>query len=176
MQATSKVTWPVASAIGLLLLLAIATTARDFYLPGKEQTDIRKRDFAAWFWSSLERTHEVACTVADLPATLPLLQPWGSGIATPQFLCNERIYSPRHVQGVPCNMARVSAQRPLACVQYWSHLDPYDQAAFARWLTAMRQDFKMVATTHYPLLQDRDNDWQPEPADRVDVYEFVPKR
>ena len=38
-----------------LFTLAAVFAARDFYLPGKEPSDIRKRDFAAWFWSGLKR-------------------------------------------------------------------------------------------------------------------------
>ena len=48
-------------AIVALLMLAVLSTARDFCLPGKEQQEIRKRDFAAWFWGSMERDHEVVC-------------------------------------------------------------------------------------------------------------------
>lgn len=164
-----------AIVLALLLTLAVAFAARDFYLPGKEQSDIRKRDFAAWFFSGLERGHEVACLAEDLPPGLPSLGKSGQGHAAPQFLCNQQIYSPRHIQGKPCNLDLVSVARPLACVQYWSHLAPRDPAQLDRWLAAMRTHYDLIASTRYPLLQDNDNDRQPEPADRVEVYQFVPK-
>ena len=167
--------WPIALVIGLLLLMAILTTARDFCLPGKEQQVIRKRDFASWFWSSLEREHEVACIASGLPPELPALDKPGRGTAAPPFLCDRRIYSPRSASGIACDLDRVSPQRPLACVQYWSHLAPYDPAVFARWLDVMKQRYDLVATTRYPLLQDNDNDREPEPADRIEVYEFALK-
>jgi len=167
---------PVAIAIGLLLTLAAASTLRDFYLPGKELTEIRKRDFAAWFWSGMERGHEVLCLAESLPPTLPSLSKAGQGSAAPDFLCHQRIYSPQHIEGKACDLDQVSNERPLACVQYWSHLAPYDPAAFARWLDAMQQSYTLIASARYPLLQDEDNDRQPEPADRVEVYEFVPRR
>jgi hypothetical protein len=172
----AHLTRSIIAAIALLLALATGFLARDFHLPGKEQADIRKRAFAAWFWSGLERDHEVICLAGGLPPALPPLSKSAQGRAAPQFLCNERIYSPRQVQSKPCDLARVSRDRPLACVQYWSHLAPYDPAEFCRWLDAMQQRYDLVASNRYPLLQDNDNDRQPEPADRVEVYEFAPRR
>ncbi len=60
-------------------------------------------------------------------------------------------------------------------MQYWSHLAPYDQAAFDRWLSEMEQRYELVATQRYPMLQDNDDDRAPEPPDRVEVYEFLPR-
>ena len=57
-------------AIAGLLMLAVLSTARDFSLPGKEQQEIRRRDFSAWFWASMERDHEVVCLYSDLQAGL----------------------------------------------------------------------------------------------------------
>ena len=55
----SRLVW---TANVVLLLLAAASVGRDFYLPGKEQQEIRKRDFAVWFWGSMERDHEVVAS------------------------------------------------------------------------------------------------------------------
>jgi hypothetical protein len=175
-RAGGMLAWPVVTVIVLLLTLAVAAIVRDFYLPGKNRHDIRNRDFAAWFWSGMEREHEVLCTDEELPPTLPPLAVAGRGHAMPQFLCNQRIYSPRHVQNKPCDMDRVSKERPLVCVQYWSHLSPYDPAVLVRWLDAMRERYELVSSARLPLLQDDDNDRRPEPADCVEVYEFVPRR
>ena len=87
--------------LAMLLLLTIATAARDIYLPGKGLPDIRKRDFAAWFWPSLMREHEVLCTARAMPAALPSLDLPGRGIQAPHFRCNARIYSPRYA-GASC--------------------------------------------------------------------------
>jgi hypothetical protein len=168
-------TWPVALAMGLLIMLAVLSTARDFCLPGKEQQEIRKRDFAVWFWGSMEREHEVVSISTDLRL---LFTPPGDiweNCVSPQFLCNARIYSPRQSQGQPYDLDRVSRQRPLVCVQYWSHLSPYDQAAFDRWLETMKVRYELIGRHDYPMLQDNDYDRVPEPPDRVELYEFVPK-
>ncbi|MGA2254492.1 MAG: hypothetical protein ABSG53_07520, partial [Thermoguttaceae bacterium] len=172
---SETLTWPIATTIVMLLMLAVLSVARDFVLPGKEQQEIRKRDFAAWFWSSMERNHEVVTISTDLKRTFPPpAVPWQNCVS-PQFICNQRIYSPRQARGQSYDLQRVSRQRPLACVQYWSHLTPYDQAAFDRWLDEMKQRYDLTATQHYPLLQDNDDDRVPEPPDRVDVYEFLPR-
>ncbi len=174
--AEERISQSVLIVVALLCAIATAISARDIYLPGKEQQDIRKRDFAAWFWNSMERDHEVVCLAAGLPPALPPLSTLGQGRAAPQFLCNERIYSPRRVHDKPCDLSRVSRERPLACVQYWSHIAPYDPTIFANWLDTMRQRYDLVASSRYPLLQDNDNDRQPEPEDHVEVYEFRPRR
>ncbi|MGO9111765.1 MAG: glycosyltransferase family 39 protein [Thermoguttaceae bacterium] len=172
---SEPLTWPVATAIAALLMLAVLSTARDFCHPGKEQQEIRKRDFAVWFWGSMEREHEVVCVSSDLKRTFPPPgDPWENCVS-PQFLCNQRIYSPQRSRGQGHDFSRVSRQRPLACVQYWSHFTPYDQAAFDRWLDEMKQCYDLIAMQCYPMLQDNDYDRVPEPPDRVEVYEFVPR-
>jgi len=170
-----RLTRPAATAVIALLVLAALTIARDFVLPGKERQEIRKRDFAAWFWSSMERDHEVVAIGTDLKRIFPPPGVNWENCVSPQFMCNQRIYSPRQASGRSHDLDRVSRQRPLACVQYWSHAAPYDQAAFDCWLGEMRQRYDLTATQHYTLLQDNDEDRVPEPPDRVDVYELVPR-
>jgi hypothetical protein len=168
-------TWPVKIIIGLLLLLAILSSARDFCCPGKEEQEIRKRDFAAWFWGTMERKHEVVSICGDLGEKFPPKGiPWQTCVS-PQFLCNTQIYSPRHAKGWSYDFSRVSRGRSLLCVQYWSHFSPYDQVAFHQWIHEMSQRFDWIGTQNYPILQDNDDDRVPEPSDRIEVYEFVPK-
>jgi hypothetical protein len=165
----------VAAVLGLLVMLAVLSTTRDFCLPGKEQQEIRKRDFAVWFWGSMEREHEVVSISADLKQIFTPPGDIWENCVSPQFLCNARIYSPRQSHGRPCDLGRISRQRPLVCVQYWSHLSPYDTTAFNHWLEGMKQRYVLSARYDYPMLQDNDDDRVPEPPDRVEVYEFVPK-
>ena len=174
-SAGRRLTWPLAAAIVVLLLLAALSMARDFYTPGKEQQEIRKRAFAVWFWGTMERDHEVVCLATDLKQIFPPPDTEWETCVSPQFFCNQRIYSPRLARGQACDLSRVSRQRPLACVQYWSHMAPYDEAAFDDWLRSMKQRYDLIATQRYPMLQDNDDDRLPEPADHVDVYEFVPR-
>ena len=115
---------PVVAALVALLMLAVLSVARDFCLPGKEQQEIRRRDFAVWFWGSMEREHEVVCINSDLKQIFAPPNVWRENCVSAQFLCNEQIYSPRHACGQTYDLGRVSRQRPLACVQFWTHLGP----------------------------------------------------
>ncbi len=123
----------------------------------------------------MERDHEVLSVSGDLRRNFPPPGASWQNCVSPQFLCNQRIYSPRLSHGRPWNPERVSRRRPLACVQYWSHMTPYDEAAFDHWLGEMQQKYELVATQYLPMLQDNDYDRVPEPPDRVEVYEFVPR-
>jgi hypothetical protein len=167
--------WPGVAVMGLLMMLAALSTARDIYMPGKDQQEIRRRDFAVWFWGSMEREHEVVSVSGDLKKLFtPPGDIWENCVSA-QFLCNARIYSPRQSSGKSYDLGRVSRRRPLACVQYWSHFSPYDQPAFNLWLDEMKQRYDLVSAQNYPILLDNDYDRVPEPPDRVEVYEFVPK-
>ena len=170
-----SLTAPVAAAVIVLLTLAVLSVARDFCAPGKEQQEIRKRDFAVWFWGSMEREHEVVSISTDLKQNFPPPGCTWENCVSPQFFCNARIYSPRQARRQGYDLSRVSRQRPLACVQYWTHMAPYDRAAFDCWLDGMKQRYDLIAAQRYPMLQDNDDDAVPEPPDRVEVYEFVPK-
>ena len=172
LRPSETLTRPATAALVALLMLAVLSTARDFVLPGKEQQDIRKRDFARWFWGSMERDHEVVSISADLKRTFPPPGATWQNCVSPQLVCNEWIYSPRRARGQGYDLERVSRQRPLVCLQYWSHLTPYDQAAFAGWLDEMRQRYELISTQYYPILQDNDYSRAPEPPDRINVYEL----
>jgi hypothetical protein len=165
--------WPVAVLLSILALLGAGVVARDARLPAKSQYELRNRDFAAWFWPTLERGHEVACVKNDLGEAFPPPgHHWRQAISW-TYLCNQRIYSRRHACRQPLDLGRVSRARPLACVQYWHHSSPYDQAAFNGWLAKMKSRYALLSRQDYPLSND-DRSKQPLPPDRVEVYEFVP--
>ena len=92
-----------------------------------------------------------------------------------KYLCNQRIYSPRHARGEPPHEECVSRRRPLACVQYRSHDLPYDQRAFSAWLDGMKFAVRLRETLRYPLYYESDKNPGPQPPDAVEVYVFVPK-
>ena len=157
-------------------MLAVVSMARDFCLPGKEQQEIRKRDFAVWFWGSMERDHEVVCDQhrpeADLSAAGRAL---GKIASRRSFSATSGSTRRGWPAARPATSAAYRGSGRWRCVQYWSHLTPYDQAAFDRWLDEQKQRYDLIATQRYPMLQDNDDDRVPEPPDRVEVYEFVPR-
>jgi hypothetical protein len=157
---------PATVAVIALVLLGTASLARDCWLPCKDIQNLWLRDFSRWFWPSVGRDCELVCIEADLGEKFPV---------SPFYRCYQRIYSPRHARGEPAHPERTSAERPLACVQYWSHFEPYDAAAFGQWLEKMKGKYDLVACQQYPVRTDADGDAVPEPPDRVEVYQFVPK-
>jgi hypothetical protein len=171
------VRWPYEAWVACVLLVALGVVSigRDFYRPGKEPQEIRKRDFANWFWGSMARDHEVVCLKTDLH--LCFAHPgtdWHNYIA-PTFLCNERIYSPRHAREESPDFSRISRHRPLAIVQYWSHVNPYDAKAFQAWFQETQRKYQLVSTERFPLPQDNDTDKVLESPDYIEVFEFVPR-
>ena len=153
------------AAIGLMVL-GTMFLARDCWLPCKDVQNLWLRDFSRWFWPSMGRDCELVCVEADLGEKFSV---------SPFYRCYQRIYSPRLARGEPAHLERVSKTRPLACVQYWSHFEPYDAVAFGKWLNKMKRNYELVACQQYPVRTDADGDAVPEPPDRIEVYQFVPK-
>lgn len=164
----------LAAALGLLALIAIGTIARDFCLPYKSATDRRYRDFARWFWFSMESSGEVVCLQTDLnldfaPGTFRDLG-WSA-----MYLCNQRIYSPRHARGEPVDWQAVSADWPLRCVEYQAEVYRYDRAACDRWLATMQKRYELVARERFPFPVYDQRGRNLLCSDAVEVYKFVPR-
>lgn len=161
------------TALALLSLIAVGTIARDFCLPYKSATDRRYRDFARWFWFSMESSGEVACLKTDLnlefaPGTFHDLG-WSA-----MYLCNQQIYSPRRARGEPVDWQAVSADWPLWCVEYQAEVYRYDTAARDRWLDGMRRRYKLVGRERFvfPVFDQRGKILFC--TDAVEIYRFVP--
>ena len=164
----------LAIALGVLCLVPLGTMTRDFLNPYKSKTDARYRDFARWFWFNMEFEGEVACLKTDLnqnfaPGTFHDLG-WSA-----MYLCNQKIYSPRHARREPLHLDKVSEQHPLRCVQFKAQVYKYDQAAFDRWLDSMQQRYDLVARDAYPFPCFDQRGRNLLCLDQVDVFKFVPK-
>ena len=90
------------------------------------------------------------------------------------YLCYQRIYSPRHARREPPQWDRITAGRPLRCVEYkWLNV-PYDHQARDAWLAGMQERFDLVARDQYYALNGN-----PYTADHqldgVEVYKFTAK-
>lgn len=169
--------WPVLAVFAILGLISAGSIVRDLRFPARDVEELQNRGFANWFWGALARDRELVCVKTDFGKAFPPAgTPWQCCVSA-SYLCNQRIYSPRHARGEPPRLDRVSRCRPLACVQYWQHETPYDQAAFAAWLEELkvRYDLELVSTERYPLLADNEGPDAPG-SDRVEVYELVPRK
>ena len=170
--------WPRLGRAMVLLTLAfeagIALTAigRDFAKPYKTVECLRERDFARWFWSSRADDGELVCLKTDMKRSFA---PGAFGShRSSVYLCNQRIYSPRHAQRRPPRMDRVSATRPLRCVEFRSSRYQYDQASLGRWLDRMQSQYRFVSQQEYrfPI---RFKNRELLSVDCIEVYEFIPK-
>ena len=174
-QRTGRGRKALAIALGVLCLVPLGTMARDFLSPYKSKTDLRYRDFARWFYFNMEFEGEVACLKTDLdqdfaPGTFRDLG-WSA-----MYLCNQRIYSPRHARREPLRLDRVSEKHPLRCVQFKAEVYKYDQAAFDRWLQSMETRYDLVSRDTYPFPCFDQRGRNLLCLDEVDVFKFVPKR
>ncbi|MCZ6792132.1 MAG: glycosyltransferase family 39 protein [Planctomycetota bacterium] len=177
-----------ALAVVLVLLAAVGagSVVRDVARPYKTRSDQRARAFARWFYFNAEDQGEVVCLKADLGTTagelaLPRLPvddycpesdhdlSWEA-----MYLCNQRIYSPRHSRGEPPDLARVSAERPLWCVHYRVSKFDCDEPLLERWLREMNRRYELVGKMSYPFPRYDKRERRRLEVDHVDVYRFVP--
>jgi hypothetical protein len=165
---------PLALRIGLLLLVAIGlgSIARDLAMPAKSAAAMRARDFARWFWFTAEYDGEVACLRTDLHETFST-GTWEWGLSA-MYLCNQRIYSPRHARGELVAWDRISAERPLRYVEYRGGEFPYDEAARDRWLSSMESRYQLVGRERYPFVQASGVGQPAREIDYVEIYKFIP--
>jgi hypothetical protein len=163
---------PVAVVLSLLLLVAASSIVRDFWSPYKSSNDLRERAFAQWFWTSASHNGEVVCMHTDLK-THPAPEVFQHGNSA-VYLCNQRIYSPRHARGEPWHEERISADWPLRCVQFRSPQIESDEEGTARWLVEMQQKYRLVGKDTYPMPFYNKRENELKFTDYIDVYKFVP--
>jgi hypothetical protein len=164
---------PLTALLFLLLLLAAGELLRDLSHPYKTMTTVRARSFAQWFWFEMAPNGELVCVYTDLKKDLsPGTYEYGW---SSMYLCNQRIYSPRHARGDPPNLDRVSAEWPLRCVLFRSGAEERDSRPLDLWLEEMQAHYKLVDRDTYPCVAYDKWDEHPRGIDRIEVYTFVPK-
>jgi hypothetical protein len=169
--------WRVQSWVGgvavALALVGLATIVRDLAGPYKNVSDQRMRAFAEWFWYNAEHDSEVACVKTDLgqvfsPDTFSELS------FSAEYLCNQRIYSPRHATGMPVRWERISARHPLRCVLYRCPQFPFDEAAFQAWLDEMQEHYILESRETYPLVRVKSTGLIVG-VDYLEIFRFTPR-
>jgi hypothetical protein len=163
----------LAVALSLLALIPLATMARDFAKPYKSPTDSRYRDFARWFWPSTEFAGEAACLHTDFglefaPGTFHHLG-WSA-----MYVCNQRIYSPRHRRGEAVAWDRLSPDWPLHCVEYRAEVYQYDNDACQAWLDRMAERYRLVSRDIIPSPVFDQREHNLLCTDNLVIYKFVP--
>ncbi|MGH7137651.1 MAG: hypothetical protein ACREHD_18040, partial [Pirellulales bacterium] len=123
---------------------------------------------------NLEFAGEVACLQSDLglefaPGTFQHLG-WSA-----MYLCNQRIYSPRHHRGQPVDWGRIRSDWPLHCVEYRAQVYRYDEMARQRWLAEMGKRYKLVSRDTFPSPVFDQRGQNLLCADSLVLYRFVPR-
>ncbi|HLA85933.1 MAG TPA: hypothetical protein VJL29_14170 [Thermoguttaceae bacterium] len=158
--------------VGLLATVAVGSMTRDFLKPYHVRDSADQRDFAKWFWCNKECDGEVICWESDLPEGINSPVPTTPMAA--MYLCNRRIYSPRHASGKPVDWDRVSADRPLRLVCYGRPDTQTDASAFAEWLAAVQLRYDLASQQRHAFLAHYTKS-EPLGHNYLDLYEFVPK-
>jgi hypothetical protein len=159
--------------LGLFLAIGAGILLRDLWYPYKSGTTLRAKEFAQWFWTDLAADSELVCLETDLKANLSPGS-YEHGLSS-LYLCNQRIYSPRHARGEPPRWDRVSAKRPLRCVLFRSRTWERDARPLERWLEGMQRDYRLVTRDKYPAPFYDKSDRRPVTIDSIEVFKFVPK-
>jgi hypothetical protein len=163
----------VLGLLGLFLAVAAGVLFRDLWWPYKSGTTLRAKEFAQWFWTDLAEDSELVCLETDLKANLSPGS-YEHGLSS-LYLCNQRIYSPRHARGEPPRWDRVSAKRPLRCVVFRSKTWERDSRPLERWVEQMQRDYQLVTRDKYPAPFYDKWDRRPLTVDSIEVFKFVPK-
>jgi hypothetical protein len=162
--------------IACLLLpsvVGLGSMIRDVWRPFKTLSDERARSFARWFWFNAEFAGEAVCLKTDLgldfaPRTFRELS-WSA-----MYLCNQRIYSPRHQLGAAPQWERIAADWPLRCLLYRDPQFPCDEAALKRWLSEMATQYQLVSRDRYPFPRYDERERRLVRVDHVEIFTFIP--
>ncbi len=163
----------LAVVLGLLAAVATGSILHDLTQPYKSSTTLRAREFARWFWFDLAHDSELVCLETDVKANLsPGTYEWGWSAL---YLCNQRIYSPRHARGEAPHWERVSATWPLRCALFRSTTEERQSDALDRWLADMKRTYQLVGHDRYPFPIYGKWDRPPKTIDNyIEVFKFIP--
>jgi hypothetical protein len=152
--------------MGLLVALGLWRLTTDLSRPYRTPWDRTAREFARWFWEELGASGELVCVRTDLGITLGK-ERW-SYDATDQYLCYQRIYSPRHRKGLPPRWADFSPERPLRLVL--PNRKPDDVPELQAWIVANQHRYALRDVRTYPATRGSPD----EPKLTYVVCELVP--
>ncbi len=171
--------WTVYAFVTLLLLIGSGCIVRDFAKPYKYHDMLNERAFARWFWYNQAYNAELVCIYTDRESLGAPNQETNSDWAV--YLCNQALYSQRHHSKEPPDLSRVSADRPLRCVNYApsQHLigaaglrHPRKQAV-GEWFDRLKTQYRLVHRQvylfpyHYP--------GHPTLYRAMEVFDLVPR-
>jgi len=163
--------WAVGMTAAGLAVAGLVLLGLTLANPWKSVSDENSRLFARSFWTEGARDSELVCVKADLG--LGFSQRNWTLFRSALYLCNQRIYSPRHRAGAGVNWNLVSAHRPLRCVLYNER--PEDNPACSAWLVEMTEQFELSNRRSFVINESSHRDDGTDVEDRYTVFDFVPR-
>jgi hypothetical protein len=160
------------SALGLALT-GIVMLGVKIACPYKSIPDQNSRTFARLFWTENALDSQLVCAKSDLGLGFNRRN-W-SMFRSALYLCNQKIYSPRHREGGGAiHWDLVSSERPLRCVLYneW----PENSVSCSAWLRQMSERFEIKNRQTFIINEPSHRDDGTDVEDRYTVFDFVPKR
>ena len=140
--------------------------------PYKSVSDQNSRSFARFYWTESARDSELACVKSDLG--LGFSQRNWTLFKSALYLCNQKIYSPRHREGVGVNWNMASTDGPLRCVLY--NECPENNPACSAWLAEMTEQFELSNRRSFVVNESSHRDDETDVEDRYTIHDFVPGR
>ena len=162
----SLIRWVIPGLAAALVGTGLWRVSQDLGHPYRTPWDRTGREFARWFWGEFAADAELVCVRTDLG--IPFRPGDWAYDATDQYLCLQRIYSPRHRQAQPPRWEAISPSRPLRCVLL--NRMPSEVPAFLEWVEAHRDRYRLREVRTYPATRSD----HLEPAQTYVVCEFVP--
>ena len=169
----SRVERPLFALLTGLAMVAVVCIGRDVWHPYIAKGDLRARSFAEWFWFNTQFEGEVVCLKTDLDMRLSEEEDRKLSLFI-MYLCNQRIYSPRHAAGKAPRMEKVSADWPVRYVRYRAAGLTYDEGTFAHWLDEQKSRFELVGRETYEFPRYSKGERELRSVDYLEVYKFVP--
>lgn len=154
--------------LGLLVLVATGSMARDVLHPYKTRSDERARAFAQWFWFNAQAEGDVR--VIDRHAgTLFSPEAQSELTWTAMFRCNRAIYAPETEPVMPRDKAR------LRCLVYRDPRFEFHEDARDRWLSTMREEHILMSRQTFPFTRYGKDEESFVTVDYLDLYTFRPR-
>jgi hypothetical protein len=154
------------------LLVGAGGVVRDLANPYKTLSDQRARSFAQWFWFCAEHEGEAVCLHTDLREDFDSKSfqelSWSA-----MYLCNQRIYSPRHAAGLPPRLDEITPDRPLRCLLYHDPNHPCNEEKLAAWLDDMQGRYQLSGREYFAFPRYDKRERTPITVDHVEIFRFA---
>jgi hypothetical protein len=155
----------------LAAVLGLAFIARDLSRPYRKRADQQARAFAQWFWP-IAGFEDRAVDIKDDLGYQFSQGTWHNLSASAIYLAQKYIYGSQPMPALPRPANVPPPPKVLRCVLYKDSLEDFDQPAFDRWLTQMKQIHPYLGRDTYPVVRMDKHERRIATLDYIEVYKF----